>query len=340
MLLRGNLSQQEKEIEGKLLEFWLEIWPYCHLHCSFCFNSAGEFSGNGLLPTEEYLKILSEFKQMGGRVVAIPGFGEPLHPKNSELTFKILDFANRLKLRTILFTAGDLINEEIIRRLNATNTSVMMKFNSFRDDVQDSLVGKKDYARKRNQAIKLLVEAGFTRDEETRLAFVTSILKENEFEIPDIFRYCLKNNIYPDIDTLLSLGRGCDCDQVENEKTKNIFGELRKISKDEFGYQWEISPTYVGGKCTRYRNHLYMDCFGNVSPCLGANKRGIFLAKNSLSEAWNHPLQKKIRARDYSGKCTKCQSFQKQTCNSCLGRFAETITVEEIKTIGCWNFSE
>jgi len=348
--LKNALTKAEKEENtGKLLELWLEVGPYCHMHCEYCFNGAGvPVDEAGLLKMAEYKRVIREFKDLGGKVIGIPGNGEPLHPKNYEQTMAIIKYSHEIGIRTILFTAGDLINLEKAKKLLSLDVSLMIKFNSSRHSVQDKLVGSPGYSKRRRNAIKILKTLGFmdpAKDKDdnpiTRIGFVTPILTENYEELPRLFKYCLKNNIMPDIDTVLPLGRGASISTEEAEKIKCMFAKLQAISKKEFKDEWIVSPTYVGGCCDRHEYHLYMDCRGNISPCLGANKKNIVLAKIDLSKAWGSPLMScKVRPRNYSGKCTTCKSFEDKSCNSCLGRYMDAISETDVHTIGCWNYSE
>lgn len=350
--LKNFPSKEEKEkYAGKLIELWLEIWPYCHLHCGYCFNRAGcKVDKEGLLLLDQYKSIISQFKNLGGRVLGIPGNGEPLHPKNYELTMAIIKQAYNLGVRTQLFTSGDLIDETRAKTLKELDVSLVIKYNSDIPLVQDGLVSSTGYTKRRSVAITTLKRLGFMRPDideygnnVTSVGFVTPVLKENYHELPGIFRRCLNQNIYPDIDTILPLGRGESFSAEEEDRVKKMFLKLQSIAK-EFGYDWNTSITYAGLGCDRCKNHLYVDCRGNISPCLGANKKGVILAdatdKDAIAKAWESPLMLKIRARDYSGKCPKCKSFKDDSCNSCLGRCVTSISLKDIETTGCQFFEE
>lgn len=349
--IEAILSHTEKEAgKGQLLELWLEIWPYCHLCCSYCFNAAGkgqEFEG--LLPVVDYLSLLESFKALGGRVIGIPGFGEPFHPRNLDLTLAIIKQARELDIRSYVFTTGDLINEHLAKELYDLDVSLMIKFNSSLENIQDKLVCTSGYTKKRERALEILKGLGFNDLKEdvnghptTKLGYVTSILPENYDELPELFRYCRQNNIYPDIDTLLHFGRSQDS-KDEEQSVRKMMTLLQEIDKEEFGNSWEMSPAYIAGSCDRYAYHLYMDFHGNISPCLGANKKGVVLRNlsepDALAKAWHSPLMEIVRNRAYQGKCQECKNFKLKTCNSCLGRYAD-IEQCQVETFGCWNFSE
>lgn len=346
-VLKTALTDEERRPNGQLKELWLEVGPACHLACSYCFSAAGgTILHNNGISLAQYLDVLAQFKDLGGKFVGMPGFGEPFHSQNIKTTLGILEKAARLGLRSHVFSAGDLITDDIARKLKDMSVSLGIKFNSFNPGLQDSLVNSPGYSERRDKALKILARLRFNCPEtrgRTLLAFVTSVMRRNHKEIPSIYRFCRENNIFPDMDSmLLPFGRA-DLITAEDEQiAKRTFAILRKIDEEEYGYRWESnSPCYAGAACDRCYYHLYIDYRGNISPCLGANKKEVYLGnvgRQSLEEMWASPLMKKIRQRDYAGKCAECAHFKNNTCNSCLGRFASELSVARIDTKGCWNF--
>lgn len=335
---------------GQLLELSGEVGPACHHLCSFCFNGVGrQVAATGMMNPAHYERMLREFAALGGQTVGWPGCGEPLHRRNWPQMFYLLELAHELGLRSLVYTAGDLVDDQKIEAFRRFDVSIAIKVSSFVAEVQDRLVGTDGYAKRRDQALADLMIASLNSHERTRLAIVSSLLPENVVadgsgrrEIHKIYRFCLRNNIMPDIDTLLSFGRGQAHGSPSTKVIRQVFRELQQIARDEFGIEWEISPAYVGSHCARYDHHLYVDYLGHVSPCLGANKRGVVLGdarkKDSLRRAWESQLMARVRARDYSGQCTSCRLFQSGGCNSCLGRYIDRLDEDEVHTIGCWNY--
>ena len=350
LLTPPEIKHGSKESQSGLTELWIETGIDCPHNCEFCFNSAGgRKHEKGTMNEQDYLSILEQFKELGGKTVGFPGAGEPLFGKNRDLTLKVADYCSQNDLQFIIFTSGYLLNDDLIRRLNRSNISLMVKYNTFDEKKQDAMVGTPGYSKRRNENIEKLIASGFTKDH--RLGFVNSIMNENYEEIPAMFRYCRDHDIIPDFDTLQEKGRGATCGLCsQDEKTRQMFEILQEIDEKEYGYTWQISPTYVAGKCERYKQHLYIDRFGNVSPCLGTNLDGINIGNvkqsteqhTNLEKIWNeNPLLQKVKQRDYEGKCKTCKAFQNGDCNSCLGRYATIDTnTNRINTMGCWNFDE
>lgn len=343
----GREEVRSAHQDGRLLLLWLEVWPYCHLNCRFCFNSGGSaVAGTGWLAELDYLRTLEEFASLGGKYIGIPGYGEPSFGENRSLTLCLLREAKRLGIQASVFTSGDLLDEELVETLCSLDVSLMVKFNSFDQDAQDALVGRRGYSRRRAKCLERLYRLGFNRPEPdrngrhtTRLGFVTSILPENLQSIPDIWDYCERHNIFADIDTILPQGRGQDLVSIQGIENVSIALTEKPMH----------SPTYIckDGKCERTRHGLYMDYRGTIFPCLGCKDVSTShtamnlgsLRDGGLAAAWSLPLMEKIRRREYSGKCVTCSHFQSGECNSCFGRCFGGLINGSLVMNGCPFFS-
>lgn len=361
----------ERQGTGALQTLWLETPGRCNLACSYCYANGGTCDEKRLLSWENYVKILEEFKALGGDSLGIPGAGEPLLPgKNQRLTMRILRKAKELGLFVTLFTTGQFITEELAKELYELPVELMLKGNSLDEEKQDAFVSdpargqiRKGYGKARNRCIRLLKKLGFVNKAKcmakfgrrSRMALVTSIMKpgtgegpSNYDEVADILRFCRRHNIIFDCDTVLERGRGATCDlRTAGVHIKTKLEELQRIDRAEFPKypRWEISQSYVGTVCDRYRHHLYINQYGEIRPCIGAMDVNLGNAKTtSLENTWNSSEMRIIRNRCYRGVCgTNCQNFAEGKCNSCLGRRAVNLTNEFLRThgfvdtIGCWN---
>lgn len=303
--------------------------------------------------------------------VAIPGAGEPFHPLNRELTLALIRSANSLGLHMTVFTTGHWIDDELALELFPLDVVLLIKRNSGKREVQNKLVGMPEdhsYFEQRETALRRLIDIGFNRPygtpgspeyQETRLGVVTSMMRENIDELEELLNFARSNNIIFDCDTILERGRGGRCRQRPTDKmTERGFNILQKLDKKKWKRHWDISSTYVGTACDRYRHHLYVDKLGNIYPCVGCLEdkvhgiAPIILGNikdgpNALLEAWKSPIMAQvIRPWNYVGPCKTCSKPDKGICFSCLGRFRDSLvtltkdSIEPITTIGCWNLTE
>jgi len=302
----------QRKNTGKLQSLWLETPSYCNLACSYCFACGGETVDKERLMTQaEIIGVMTQAKEMGIDSFGMPGAGEPLLPVNKELTVSLLRKCRELEIFVALFTTGEFITEELADELLDLPVELLVKCNSLDPNLQDRFVSDPSrnriihgYGYKRNQTIQLLLTKGFANKDvcrkmfgrKSRLALVTSIMTTNDHglsnisDIEDVFRFCRQNNIIFDCDSILKRGRGVTCKlHTEDEEYKNTIVNIQKIDQEEFGNNWPITQSYVGGPiCDRYHHHLYVTQYGDILPCIGST--GVVLGNirhTTLEEAWH-----------------------------------------------------
>jgi MoaA/NifB/PqqE/SkfB family radical SAM enzyme len=358
----------ERPNTGKLQSVWIELPGYCNLACSYCYACGGEkLEVERLLSWDDYCRLLVEAKNLGIDSVGVPGAGEPFIPSNRDLAMKFLYKCQEFGMFVTIFSTGEFISEELAEELFNLPVEIMIKGNTLKPELQDRFVSDPSrsrkiagYGEKRNRAIEILMRQGFNNKEKcqsrfgrpSRMALVTSIMTSehgeisNLSEIADILRFCRRNNIIFDCDTVLKRGRGASCDLcTSDQELKGKLLELQIIDREEFGNLWEISPGYVGTACDRYMHHLYINQYGEIRPCIGAMDVVLGNVRSTkLEEAWVSKEMLIIRQRKYSGECAKCGHFARGDCNSCLGRHtinlnnSNLLMKGSVETIGCWNF--
>jgi radical SAM protein with 4Fe4S-binding SPASM domain len=353
------------DASGGLTSLWIEIPPYCHLNCSYCFSGSGrEYQGDMqyVLSIDEYRKLLNDFADGGGRDLGIPGSGEPFHPRNETLVKGIIEIAYERGITTTIFTTGETLiytkegnrETDYIRRpddslaefLVSRKVALYIKYNSRHPEVQDKLVDMEGYTEKRDEALRMLVER-YGLNKLGKIGIVTSLMKANENEIMDLLAFAQENKLIFDCDTILPWGRGkkfCRTFDVSTECRRSIASELRLRQN----IKTHPGGTYLSGVCDRIKNHLYVDCRGNVFPCLGARKTILLgnIRNKSIGEIWRMKIRQKMRNEKYAvfeNVCVKCMNFLSEECHSCLGRSAEEVQIDaehgsiKIITKGCYN---
>lgn len=356
-----------KTSDGTILKnIWLELPGYCNLACAYCYAEGGKPKNiENLLSWNNYVSILKQAKDMGVEDIGIPGAGEPLLPRNRDLTFKVLEKCKDLGFYVTLFTTGEWIDERIAERLYDLPVELMIKGNSLKPEVQDRFVSDptrgrnvKGYGQRRNKALELLMKKGFNNEKKcmekygrkSRMALVTSIMTScgegptNYEEMDNLLKYARENNIIFDVDSVLKRGRGATCDLCEeDQRLKTKLQELQKIDREKYGNKWELSQSYIATVCDRFSYHMYINQYGDIRPCIGAMDVTLGnIKETTLNKAWNSKEMQIIRSRNYKGKCgdecanfneideekTKIAGTPKYKCNSCLGRRTENLNNE------------
>lgn len=362
--VQPGLGTTETKTGGELRSIWVEIPAWCDLYCPYCFAGTKKIDrdSNNLSP-DEYRGLLKNFAELGGKDVGIPGSGEPFHHdeqmevSNCDLIFHILDCCKEFGLCLTIFTTGHWIDLALAKRLLEYDVVLLLKYNSIDEDIQNALVGINsknptlNYARERDHALILLMALGFNQPafgKNSRLGIVTSVMNANKDELPLLIRFARRHNLIFDCDTILERGRGKvfgDSGGSPSDKEMiDIFQRLQQIDAEEFGNKWDISRSYIGTCCDRFRHHLYISKTGDVHPCVGATSVHLGnLRTSDLQHCWDQSAMQIIRNHAYKGKCSDCLNFKEEKCFSCLGRCTVNLNEKEInklgyvQTKGCWN---
>lgn len=126
---------QTEYVQGyKMLNIYLT--NACNLNCTHCFMRAGKRLANELTK-EEWLRVLTEFKDCGGKAVTFTG-GEPLM---NPAFIEIIEYAYNLGLQITVLTNGLLWTEELIDRLSPMLAEVQISIDGA-DDASNAKVRK------------------------------------------------------------------------------------------------------------------------------------------------------------------------------------------------------
>ncbi len=244
----------------------------CPHNCVHCFTGRKERKLS-LLQIKQIIDKLTPFKPKG---IELEGEGEPtIDP----WFFDIIEYTSSKGIVPTVYTeaATKLRDRNFVKRLKKTKASICVKIDSFYNaDYENKIVGDKTkkYFQQRNKAIKVLMKEGFNKvktDGTTRLGFIMVISKKNLNEIPQILRFCRKNNIWIMFNTLLHTGKvlGSSFDEklLVTEKEKAKYREIvRRIDENEFGFKHEKYTNFTTAPCVEF---MLIHTDGTVSVCTG-----------------------------------------------------------------------
>ncbi len=123
-----------------------------------------------------------------------------------------------------LFTNALAMTKDLAKFLYEANASVITKLDSLKEDVQDRLVGRTGAYRMMRTGLDNLLDAGFADiEDESKLRLGASfvVCKANMDEVPDIWKFCRQNRLFPNLEMM-----------VPNGKAKNL--ESLCPTRDEF----------------------------------------------------------------------------------------------------------
>ena len=106
----------------------------CNLHCAHCFMKSGKPLKDEL-STDEWQRILSEFRDEGGLSVTFSG-GEPLMNKDFDV---ILAHASTIGLNTTVLSNGVLWSKDRIERLSPFISEIQISIDGF-DESSNAMI--------------------------------------------------------------------------------------------------------------------------------------------------------------------------------------------------------
>lgn len=299
------------ENKGKLLTLDIDFGSYCSLNCPACFrknNSVDDIKNE--LQFDDLVKVILQAKKLGLRSVKFLGAGDPFENYGF---LKFLRFLNEQNVIPLIFTKGHVIGndsyvekyfgeygitsgEHLVDELFNLNVSIMLGFNSFDDEIQAKMVGRKpDYIHIRNRALKLFIDCGFNDSNPTRVALAANpITIWNIDEAFEIYTWARFRNLYPIITPTMISGRAKDKTWVAINPTEeqliNLYTKIYSFNL-EYNIQTydqiieEGISSYAGGHpCNQVATGLYVSLNGKVLSCPGSEE-------NIEGNIWSETLE-------------------------------------------------
>ena len=158
-------APKPERVDGyKMLNIYLT--NACNLRCPHCFMKAGKLLANELT-ADEWLRVLTEFKECGGMAVTLTG-GEPtMHPGFRT----IVETANGQGLQLTVLTNGILWTDELIDELSPCMAEVQISIDGV-DDASNAKIRQagtfetlvRNVTRFSRNGVRVSVATTFTND--------------------------------------------------------------------------------------------------------------------------------------------------------------------------------
>ena len=304
---------------GKLLCLRLDMSYECNLQCKYCYAEASKKPKELETSFEELIDTVDQAINLGVKSVVVLGGGEPLIYEN---IWDLLKYLSNRGIISVMFTNSTLITKKIAKKLYNLNMSVITKFDGFKN-TQDFLTGEGTYD-KIQMGLKNLISVGFNNasDEMLRLGCACVANKNNYSEIPEIWRYLRRNNIFPNIERMTVMGKAVRSYALTVEESKKLTKILREIDKEEFGIQWDSPYSAIPGHmCSVFYVGCHINAYREVSPCPELPPVES-LREKPLKEIINGNFFNKTRHinKYIEGKCANCAYLKKYVCYGCRSK--------------------
>jgi len=316
-----NFEFSEQEImeavkNNRLLSMEIEFSLRCNFHCQYCYVPDKATLENEL-SFDELKDAVLQAKHLGVKKIIVLG-GEPMvYPQ----VLKMLKFIRGENLDVEMFTNGFGITIDTAKQLFDLGILVVLKMNSRKEDVQDSLAGKKGAYKIIQDAFNNLKLAGYPA-KNRRLGVSTVICQQNFEEIIPMWQWLRQERIDPyfEIITPQGKGRANEWLHVDSQKLKDAFFKISEIDRNNYGIHWDPQPPLIGIKCLRHQFSCLLNSQGYVLPCVGINiplgnireRKLAEIIKESevIQDLRNYKLHIK-------GPCRQCDKIE--TCYGCRG---------------------
>jgi radical SAM protein with 4Fe4S-binding SPASM domain len=254
---------------------------------------------------------------MGARKIIILG-GEPtLYPDILDM----IRFIRKQDLEAEMFTNGTRITEDFAKQLYDNDVRVALKMNSFDENHQDMLTGKKGSYNSIKQALQNLKKVGYPSKEKF-LAVSTVICRHNINELITMWQWLRDQKIAPyfEIITPQENAKHNKWLYVNPKELYDIFTRISEIDRTKYGQDWDPQPPLVGNRCLRHQFSCLVTSTGNVMPCVGVSipignirkqqLRNIIKDSEVLCDLKNH-------LNTIKGPCRTCEKAE--YCYGCRG---------------------
>ncbi len=267
-----NFEFTAEEIEavantGGLLSLEIEPSLGCNFRCPYCYVAdKSELADE--LTEEEIRDVIVQAKGLGAKRIIILG-GEPTIYRH---ILDLIGFVRSQDLDVEIFTNGSMITADFAKKLHANRVRVVLKMNSFREEVQDALTGVKGSFKAIRQALHNLGEAGYP-SERAFLAVSTIICRQNIGELTSMWQWLRDRRIVPYFEIITPQGDAKKNEwlAVDPAEIQVLFQEISELDRTRYNQIWESQPPLVGNKCLRHKFSCLVNSKGFVMPCVGVN---------------------------------------------------------------------
>jgi len=285
-LLVGNPSYYEsfgRVIVGQLLMLILDLPFACNLRCLKCYRSGSEHREP--LDLSVYKRVIDEARQLGCRVVTIPGEGEPL--ARWPLLRELVAHVHAVGLTALVYTNATLLSRDKAEWLYDHGASVVMSCDSFHPDTFRTLAGggNVEIVRANMEVAREIFGQGVVKEDGvviTRLGVITIATRQNVDEIGEIHEWC-GDEIFHIVNFPIREGAAAtNWDLLVGDE----IGHLKEVANlyTDTGHGGLTAPM-SDGRCVALEHGMTINAMGNVQVCPAACNNVVGnIASSSLLE--------------------------------------------------------
>ncbi len=295
----------------------IHILDGCNLRCKHCYVGDRRFKPGPPLSLEEVVKrvqILKEFQEkhgFKGHTMNISG-GEPtIHPDLLEIMREI----RKRDITPFLLTNGMNMTRKFAQQIKDAGCNLVQISLEGTESSNDEIRGKGVF-QKALESIKLLKELDF------RVVIGITISKMNIDQLEELWKLLDGKVNKFHMREVTPIGAAEGFNKIGIEERWNLYKKINSWSGKTRVFLEDppfctIDPEQVEKRagCAAMICLMCIDTDGSVYPCRKAPyKMGSI---EDIETAWNNPIAKKMRVREFEGPCGTCNI--KGSCGGCRG---------------------
>jgi len=247
-----------------LLSFEIDLALPGQCQCTACQSSPQ--AAQSTLSLQEIRTLLGQAKDLGARRCLLVDSEPASYPELRQL----IDDIRGRGMRVELFTSGAGITGDQAEFLRRREVAVAIKLESLDRDLHNRLVGdERAYDAARAAAIHLR-QSGYCESAEPPLAIRTEICDENIGEIPALWRWVRGQKMEPYLQIITPPSRRSEKARIiAPDRARQLFEELGRIDRDEFGRNWQTPASLIGRSCKRHLFACHVTPCGTIFACVG-----------------------------------------------------------------------
>ena len=292
---------------NRLLTLEIEFSLRCNLHCQYCYiQDQDQIAFEKEMTKEEICNVILQAERLGAKKIIILG-GEPMaYPHILEM----IRFIRGRGLNIEMFTNGFQITADTAKQLYEYGVCVVLKMNSFNENIEDMLAGQKGASKMIWEAFHNLKGAGYPSGKNV-LSVSTIICHQNSDELVNMWRWLREQNIRPYFEIITPQGHAKQNEwlNVSTTKIKEIFAEISNIDRIHYNQAWDPQPPLVGNRCLRHMFSCLVTSYGEVMPCVGVRIPTGNIREKSLSDI--------IKGSEVMEDLRNYRNTIKEPCRSC-----------------------
>jgi MoaA/NifB/PqqE/SkfB family radical SAM enzyme len=261
---------------------YLEITTQCLEKCQHCYLNTTNHAEE--LNTKLIKNLIDQIKSMGVKKFIITG-GDPL--VRTDL-FDILLYCRQKKIKTLLLTAGTLVDRDITQKLAATGVEIKLSIDGIRPETHNQIRGQRAF-EKLIQSLQYLKQANI---QNISLHFTLNSINFRELTlIPEFMQQMELHNI--EISTIKPAGRALINKEllIDPALIPLIKADYELIKTNPhllINTTEDINRKLTG--CPAAMAKMGIDATGYITPCvfLGPDYKGLNIKDHTLIYLWNN----------------------------------------------------